>query len=103
LIACYPFARLAVENASTIRRYDEKEPIVFTKCHSSQATDGMVGRSPPARRRISHSCSANRRAEGLCVIRHRDPANVPAFSCERQGEAEGRPAALVSCNALLGG
>jgi hypothetical protein len=30
-------------------------------------------------------------------------ANVPAFSCERQREAEGRPAALVSCNALLGG
>jgi hypothetical protein len=29
--------------------------------------------------------------------------NVPAFSCERQREAEGRPAALVSCNALLGG
>src|SRR5262245_23645976 len=32
-----------------------------------------------------------------------DPPNVPAFSCERQREAEGRPAALVSCNALLAG
>src|SRR5262245_35216459 len=31
------------------------------------------------------------------------PPNVPAFSCERQREAECRPAALVSCNALLGG
>src|SRR5262245_18580949 len=31
------------------------------------------------------------------------PQNVPAFSCERQREADGRPAALVSCNALLGG
>jgi hypothetical protein len=29
--------------------------------------------------------------------------NVPAFSCERQREAEGRPTVLVSCNALLGG
>jgi hypothetical protein len=29
------------------------------------------------------------------------PPNVPAFSCERQREAGGRAAALVSCNALL--
>ena len=38
-----------------------------------------------------------------CALRLSALANVPAFSCERQREAEGRPAALVSCNALLGG
>jgi len=40
----------------------------------------------------------------LFPVHHRSRlSNVPAFSCERQREAEGRPQALVSCNALLGG
>src|SRR5262249_36993564 len=40
----------------------------------------------------------------LCSFGHGEPppANVPAFSCERQEEAEGRPAALV-CTALSAG
>src|SRR4051812_36534590 len=29
--------------------------------------------------------------------------NVPAFRCEHQSEVEGQPAAMVSCNASLGG
>ena len=32
---------------------------------------------------------------GLCL------ANVPVFSSERQKEPEGRPSAIVRCNALL--
>jgi hypothetical protein len=47
--------------------------------------------------------SASDDPQTCAPTRHPRPPNVPAFSCERQREAEGRLAALVSCNALLGG
>jgi len=66
---------------------------VYPTCSRDRRAPGRLDKTEPNR---TLKELRNRRDLLLTVPR------LGAFSCERQKEAEGRPAALISCNALLG-